>query len=314
MARELGTDHSEIEYRTGDLPRLLPEVVRHLEEPLLNVPVTLGYQLASVAGTRVKAVVGGEGADELFGGYLWLRRAHSHWMRGLMPRGLAAAVATGARRRMSNRRVEWLMRVIAERDPLMADAEYHRIMTGHQKREALRPELRAEGPDLSPVVLPSDTAESCRDRQEQRLGQDFRGRLMSGILLQHDKMSMAHSLEVRVPFLDRSVVELASAMPSHLKMHRGREKVAVSRLAHKLLPSEIGVRRKKGLAYPRRNSAGDREWQNLATRLLDTRTTGPFRSEYVERMVERWRNGMIDLGLVRVATVHLWWNTFFSGR
>lgn len=308
VAAWLGTDHHEIEYRSSMLPDLLPRLVRQLEEPIAASPVALADVLASLAAGHVKGVVGGEGADELFGGYQWFRADAPYRLRGVLPRPVARLFA----RHVHEPRVRRWMRIAAAADVRAADAEWFRCLTPEEKATILRPELRNGGPDMEAVLIADDLAATCRDALQRRLAHDLHGRLPEAILFKHDKLAMGHSLEVRMPFLDRRVVELAARLPPHLAMHRGREKVVVAELARRHLPPEIAGRRKQGLAYPHSSwvdaPAGDR----LRALLLDEADRGPFLRAPLERFLSR-RAALrrYDRPVACLATLHTWWRQYF---
>lgn len=308
MASWLGTDHREIEYRSGMFLDLLPRLVQHLEEPLSAIPTMLGLVLSSLAGAHVKAVIGGEGADELFGGYQMFRRPYLYWLRAVTPRPLANLVA----RHAPDHRIRRWIRIAGAPTPGAADAEWRRILLPSEKRDILRPELMSAGPDVTPTLLSPELAATCRDGMQRRLAHDIRGRLSDGILVSHDKLAMAHSLEIRVPFLDRGVVELAERLPSRLKMHRGHEKVVVGRLARRLLPPDIAARRKQGLAYPRANWARSPAADRVRQFLLDGADRGPFLRRPLERLLERrTRMSGVHQSLGNLVMLQAWWAEFF---
>ena len=212
---------------------------------MATAPATLVHQLAQLAGSKVKTMLSGEGSDELFAGYPWLLDERPYYLRHLFPRGLARLLA----RRATSSRWQKLFRIIAAANEPTADAEWFRLMTPENKLRLLGPRLRTAGTDLHPALPAAETLASCKDRLERRLCLELTGRLPEGLLMQGDKLGMAHSLEVRMPFLDRAVVHFAEELPSRMKAHRGREKYVLSFLARRL-PSEIAIRRKQGLAYP----------------------------------------------------------------
>ncbi len=313
MARHLGTDHHEIEFRGSMMPDLMPSISRHSEEPCANVPAGVEYVLASLAGDRLKTVLSGEGADELFGGYEQYRVTYPYLLRHVVPRAparLAASWCPYVRLRRG-------LRFLGAADGRGADAEWARMFTPEEKRRILVPRFQAEGPDLEPVLIEPAILASCQDTLQRRLSLEFTGRLGNGILLESDKMGMAHSLEVRMPFLDRSVVEFSLRLPSRLKVHRGREKVILSTLARRHLPPEIAARRKKGLAYP------DGFWTRppcdryVLELLLDgAGRDGPLDHRYLQRNIPLWLRGRgagVGPQISRLVFLQSWWNEFFGG-
>jgi asparagine synthase (glutamine-hydrolysing) len=264
--------------------------------------------LAGLAARYVKTVVSGEGADELFGGYDRLRVNYPYLVRPLVPKYPARLVS----RWCGYTRLRRGLRILSAAADRAADAEWMRPFTPEDKRRLLRPEYRQHGDDLERVMIGTELSESCRDTIERRLCFECTGRLANGILLQADKMSMAHSLEIRMPFLDRSVIEFAFALPARLRVHRGREKVIISRLARRHLPSEIASRRKKGLAYP--IAAWRRPPLNAYVRELLLDSSGPLDRSYLKRQLPLWLNVRKgpDRELSCLVALQTWWNEFFN--
>lgn len=312
MAKHLGTDHHEIEFRSSMMPDLISRISHHLEEPCANVPAGVVYVLTSLAGAHLKTVLSGEGADELFGGYEQYRVTFPYLLRHLVPRAPARLAA----RWCPQVRLRRGLRFLGATDGREADAEWARMFTPEEKRRILSPRLQAEGPDVEPVLIDPAILASCQDTLQRRLSFEFTGRLGNGILLCSDKMAMAHSLEVRMPFLDRSVIEFALRLPSRLKVHRGREKVILSSLARRHLPPEIAARRKMGLAYP------DGFWtrppcdQYVRELLLDgTGQDGPLDRRYLQRNIPLWLRGRgagAGSRISRLVFLQSWWNEFFG--
>ncbi len=312
MAKHLATDHYEIEFRSSLMPDLIPKISRGLEEPCANVPAGVLYVLASLTGSQVKTVLSGEGSDELFGGYEQYRVVFPYVLRKFVPRPPARLAA----RWCKHVRLRRGLRFLGAEDGRTSDAEWARMFTPEDKGRMLKADLQGEVPDLEPALIHADVLGSCRDTLQRRLAFEFTGRLGNAILLVSDKMAMAHSLEVRMPFLDRSVVEFAMRLPSRLKVHRGREKVILSTVARRLLPPEIAARRKKGLAYPEGFWSRPPCDKYVRELLLDgSGKRGPLDSAYLHRNIPRWLRGdgrVLGPQIARLVFLQSWWNEFFT--
>jgi asparagine synthase (glutamine-hydrolysing) len=308
MAEFLGTDHHEIEYRSALLPELLPRVAEHLEEPCCNLPVGVWLVLASLAGRHVKTAISGEGSDELFGGYERFQVNYPYLLRRFIPRAPARLAAHWC----GHTRLRRGLGLLGASDDRRADAEFSRIFAPEDKRVMLRPEFHTDGPDIEPALISPRLLETCTDRLQRRLSYDLTARLANAILFTTDKMSMAHSLEVRMPFLDQSVMEFAFGLPSRLKVHRGREKVILSTLARRHLPLEIAARRKKGLAYPL--NAWTRPPLNKYVRELLLDSHGPLDRRYLERQLPLWLRGRVPgrMEIGCLVMLQTWWNQFVA--
>jgi asparagine synthase (glutamine-hydrolysing) len=303
VARAVGSDHSEIELRAEDLVDLLPRMVESNEEPFSASPGALVHRLSASAGREVKAVLAGEGADELFAGYPWAGRRALERVRQWAPRRPLAWASQLVRDPFHRAR----LRMMAADRGTTADLEYFRGLTADQKRELLLPGLQTTE-DLDALAIAPEVAATCRDVVARRTALDLTGRLADGLLLESDKLAMAHSLEVRLPYLARGVVDLALSLPSRLKAHHGEEKIILRRVARRRLPASVTERRKFALRYPDRLGAAVRE------HLLGSSAAGPFRREALERVVPRWlgREDRHSRALVTLLVVHLWWRRFFG--
>jgi asparagine synthase (glutamine-hydrolysing) len=309
MAQFLESDHHEIEFRSSLMPELVPKILSHLEEPCANEPSGVVYVLSSLAARHVKVVLAGEGSDELFGGYEHFRVNYPYLLRPFVPKPIARFAA----QEWMNPRWQRGFRLLGAPDERTADGEFARRFSPQQKRRALRPEFQTDGPDLEAVLIRPDVLATCVDRLERRLSFDVTARLANALLFAGDKMSMAHSLEMRMPFLDRSIVEFALRLPSRLKVHQGREKVILSTLARRYLPPEIAARRKQGLAYP----AGfwsrppcDRYAREL---LLDCAGNSPFNAQYLRQTVPAQLKSPGTRGIGMMVFLQAWWNEYFAG-
>lgn len=310
IARHLGSDHYEIEYRSSLLPGLLPKIARHVEEPCSKVPTGVLFVLASLASQHVKTVISGEGADELFGGYERFRIEYPYLLRRFAAPAPVALLADWC----SPGRFRRALRILGAPDERTADAEWNRTFTPADKLRVLRPEYHCSAVDLEPALLSSPALQSCQDILQRRLAFEFTGRLGNAILLDADKMSMAQSLEVRMPFLDRSIVDFALRLPSSLKVHRGHEKVILSALARRHLPSEIASRRKKGLAYP--VGAWRRPPLDAYVRELLLSSDGPIDRAYLQRQLPIWlekQNGE-ESQIGSLVALQTWWNEFIGAK
>jgi asparagine synthase (glutamine-hydrolysing) len=290
------------------MPSILPKLIRHLEEPCAAAPAGVVFRLASLAAGHVKSVISGEGADELFGGYEWVRWESPYRIRRATPRWPFRLSSKFARGRLLR-----ALHILAAQDDRMADAEWGRTFIPGVKRTLLKPEYRNGGPDLLPILLSGETLASCSDSLQRRLALDFTGRLAEGLLFMADKVSMAHSLEVRMPFLDRAVVDFALRLPSSMKVRQGREKRVLAAIARRLLPREIAERRKHGLGYPKEFWRKPSMTPYVRQLLLDSVAGGPFVRSTLERNLTRW----LDRGAPRGALTSLvflqsWWNEFLG--
>ncbi len=232
MAREVGADHHELLLKESDLLDSLPQIIRHQDEPLADpvcVPVYYVSKLARDSGVIVCQV--GEGSDELFWGYKYWRdslRLQRYSNLLPMPNALRKLGLTGLSflergRRASYRHqfsCEVLRRALSNRPVFWGGAE---VLSDSQKRQFLSPRLLKKFSELSSW----EAIRPIRQRFEEKSWEpsplnwmtylDLNLRLPELLLMRVDKMSMAVSLEARVPFLDHKFVELAMSIPQAVK-------------------------------------------------------------------------------------------------
>jgi asparagine synthase (glutamine-hydrolysing) len=251
--------------------------------------------VSKLARRNVTVALSGDGGDELFGGYetyraellgdrynkvpRWVRRVGiDPLVLGLRPRRAKKGLVNKARRFVEG----------FNRDPALGHARWRRFMDDAEGEALFTPEAQAE------MEVPADhhihdlfIRAGPRNRIDQLLYVDLKSYLAENCLVKVDRMSMACSLEARVPLLDHEMVELAFRLPAHLKVTRSETKPLLKALAAQRVPPECVYRPKEGFSIP------IKEWLRtsltpLVSDLLRPSTIerqGLFRVEAVERLV-----------------------------
>jgi asparagine synthase (glutamine-hydrolysing) len=247
VARRYGTDHHELVVRP-DAAELLPKIVAAADEPLGDSSALPTYLVSQLAAEHVKVVLSGEGADELFGGY------ETYAADELAARvGPAARVAlplierlpSGDARVPLDYKLKRFARA-AHLPPLEAHHGWKEIFGPAQRRELLG--ANAADPLERYRARWAETPGAPRLARLQDI--DLGVYLVDDLLTKTDRMSMAHSLEARVPFLDAHVAELALALPTRQKVFGLAKKRLLRRAAAPLIPEEIARGRKRGFSIP----------------------------------------------------------------
>jgi asparagine synthase (glutamine-hydrolysing) len=219
VAKQFATDHTEILYGQKDFLKLLSEAIWYLDEPLRHDSGVALMHLARAAKRKVTVVLTGEGSDELFLGYYKYQRADqvSRLLR-YVP-GLAAAV-------LPRRYLGWL------------------------PPRVLRPALdRCPSPPWPDLVQVDFRRSSAPSWPERLADVDCRHYLVT-LLMNQDRMSMAASIESRVPYLDNELIEWAHALPLELKLRGSVGKYLLKRVAARYFPEEFLHREKMGFPVP----------------------------------------------------------------
>lgn len=317
MANRIGADHHERRLTYDDVRDIMPLVVQHQDEPLSDpvcVPVYFVSKLARDNGVTVCQV--GEGSDELFWGYPGWKQALKlqKWSDLPFPSaakklGLAAARRTG---RAYGAHYEWLRRSSRGEPIFWGGAE---ALREFQKRELLSPDARRRFDGLTSW----DAIRPIRERFEERAPDrghlnwmsylDLNLRLPELLLMRVDKMSMATSLECRVPFLDHEFVSLAMSIPEEVKTRGGELKGILKNAVRGLIPDELIDRKKQGFGVPVQDWLVGELGQTIRTEverfasetnLLDRRALDEYFTERPSAQVWTLYN------------VALWWRHYFD--
>lgn len=308
----------------ADAARLLPTLVWHAEEPTADSSMVAVYQLARLARRHVTMVLAGDGADEILAGYETYPAYYAHRLyRRLVPpwphRRLAA---WAARLPASDAKVPLrmkLQRFLAHAHLTAEEAHATRrlICNAELRRRLLSPIADRPGVDADPVELYRRAFRDCCARHpvNRMLAVDTRLYLPNDMLIKVDRMTMAHGLEARVPFLDHHLVELAARLPARLKLRRWVEtKYLLKRTMRGRLPSAILARAKAGFNVPKgtwlRRDLRQLVLEHLsadrvtAMGLLDLPTVEGLLDEHFDRRADH------SFEIWGLLTLSLWWYQF----
>ncbi|HEV3129066.1 MAG TPA: asparagine synthase (glutamine-hydrolyzing) [Solirubrobacteraceae bacterium] len=251
LAQRYGTDHHELVV-SPDIAELLPRLVAAFDEPFADSSSVPTFLVSDLAADHVKVVLSGEGGDELFGGY-------ETYSADLLAQRIGPAAARLAplveRLPSSSRRVSLDYRAkrfvrAAALPPLERHHGFKEIFSAQQRARLLTADWQCE---------PCDPLGPWRERFAETAGAPLLARLQDvdlgiyladDLLVKTDRMSMAHSLEARVPYLDPVVAELAQALPTGLKVRGLSKKRLLRQAAATLVPSTITRARKRGFSIP----------------------------------------------------------------
>jgi asparagine synthase (glutamine-hydrolysing) len=254
VAEIFKTEHHEIVVRP-DVVGLLPQLVWHMDEPIADSAFITTYLVSEFARRDVKVILSGVGGDELFGGYRRYLGGHYAQKFNALPGWLRSVASATAARLPADRHHKWLniarlakgFVASAEMD---ADARYRSYLQV-VARDAVAALLLQAPPSSHIDSLGAAFATAGHDDELNRmLAVDAETQLPDDLLLLTDKMSMAVSLECRVPLLDHELVELAAAIPGELKVKGGTLKHLMKQALAPTLPDDILHRAKRGFGTP----------------------------------------------------------------
>ena len=320
IARTVGADHHELLLRESDLLDTLDLIVRHQDEPLADpvcMPVYFVSKLARDNGVVVCQV--GEGSDELFWGYkywkdsLRLQRFANSFplSKPLRNFGLAALSFVEHLPSATYRRefsCEVLRRALSNRPVFWGGAE---VFSDSQKQRFLSPRLRKKFADLSSweALRPIHQRFTEKAWEPSPLNWmtylDLNLRLPELLLMRVDKMSMAASLEARVPFLDHKFVELAMSIPQAIKTKNGILKYILKKAVRGVIPDELIDRKKQGFGVPVYEWYHNRFGEYLAKEMREfCKNTDLFQFEGTLPFLKKRGWGLLN--------VALWWKQYIG--
>lgn len=273
VTNQYGTEHEQLDLNPElNLQDVIEEFAYYLDEPNADAGALPVWYLSKMCKPRATVMLSGEGADELFGGYLTYRanrlaRSARRLPAGLLRGFLAAADAWP----VSDDKISFeykLKRFLegALMPPSRAHVFWNGTFTDEQKARLVRPQLPAA---LNHFLAGLRAASQSGDDFAPYLWFDQKYFLADDILNKVDRMSMAHAVEVRPPFLDHRIIEFAATLPSSFKIRGSRQKVILKELMKRKLPPSVLTRSKVGFDIPAH------EWLRgpLRPLLLDTIST-----------------------------------------
>jgi asparagine synthase (glutamine-hydrolysing) len=323
VAERIGTDHHDVVISMDDFFNALPKLVWHEDEPISWPSSVSLYFVARLAAERVKVVLTGEGSDELFGGYARYRfyELNQRWMNAY--RNVPSGVRDGIRDLVAHRSMlsaslrRKLGHTVLGRDPNIESLYLDNFYCAFDSEE-MQPLLKKSyAADPYAFFLKYWNAVKHSPTLSRLLYADQKTYLVE-LLMKQDQMSMACSIESRVPFLDHVFVEFASSVPPHMKQ-RGKEgKYILKKAVGDLLPESIIYRRKMGFPTPIRDwLLGDRG-RTLVNYLRDPDgiLATYVNSDFVEDLLEKHYSGKYDATdrIWRLLNLQLWGDMYLTGR
>jgi asparagine synthase (glutamine-hydrolysing) len=320
VARRFRTNHHEIPV-APDVVRLLPKLLWHVEEPISDSAMVTTWLVSELAAGSVKVILSGVGGDELFGGYTRYLGEHygrryrriPAWLRRGVLAPLARALPSGRQNRAMD--LARYARRFIQAGELDWRGQYRHYLEICQAQAVTALIGSAAAPTGFDLAL---AAEAAGDSLLRLLRVDARTQLPEDLLLLTDKVTMAASIECRVPFLDHGLAELAARVPEAVKMRDGELKYLLRRALGGILPPEILARGKRGFGAPM-GAWFKSELRPVRDALLSreaVESRGLLRFDAVRALVQAHdanREDYSDLLLVLV-NLELWCRLFLDGQ
>ena len=286
----IGSEHHEMVLSKEDYLGFFIESFHYTEEPIAEATIPALYHVSRLAASQLKVVLAGQGADEPLAGYH--RYIGERWLGRVAPllnTRLARALTGLLPRNERLKRAVYASQFGGELERFLG---IYTIFTARQKRELVRPEVYMKMLDSDQDLIDrfEDEIGGLDDSLARLMYIDTRLSLSDNLLLFGDKMTMANSLECRVPFLDLDLVEFLETLPSHLKLRGWTRKYIHKRSLEKWLPRQIIHRTKRGFETPVDAWLQTPEFAQSAKRLLTEKRAACrqyFNPRAIEEMIDR---------------------------
>ena len=273
LSKKIGVEHHTHLISSEEFWGNVEHVQYHMDQPLADPSCIALYFVSKLASEYVKVVLSGEGADELFGGYTIYNEPHVFKAyQKILPSKFRLWLAKEVKKLPHFKGQSFIIRGSRETEEKFIGNAF--MYDDEDKRRILK--------DPSIVTRPQSLCKKFYDRvrgydQETKMQYlDINLWMVGDILLKADRMSMANSLELRVPFLDKEVFKVASKLPTRLRVNKKNTKYAMRQAANRHLPQETAQKEKLGFPVPTRVWLRDEKYYNIVKEKFHSETAKKF--------------------------------------
>ncbi|KMY43425.1 asparagine synthase [Bacillus sp. FJAT-27916] len=312
-ADKLGVENISYIISPEEYMQELPKIMWHADDPLADPACVPLYFVSREARKHVKVVLSGEGADELFGGYNIYREPQSLEVFTKMP-----AVLTRSLKRIAAILPEGVKgKSFIERGCTPMEERYignAKMFVEDEKKELYKP--YHGGLDYKTITAPFYRDAAGYEDVSKMQYIDIHTWLRGDILLKADRMTMAHSLELRVPFLDKEVFEVASKIPSDMKTSHGTTKYILRKAVEGIVPDHVLTRKKLGFPVPIRHWLKDEMYDWAVNIILESDTDHLFHKDVILRLLDDHVKGKADNSrkIWTVLVFMIWYGIFIEKK
>ena len=297
----------------------LEKIVGYFDEPFADPSLVPTFFVSELARQKVTVAIAGDGGDEVFAGYeKYTTDATENRLRNKFPKFMRKHIFPTLADLLSNshatvfRKGKSLLTSLSQ-DPAMGFYTTNSQIDDRQWKKLIKPEIQKQLGDYHPSKITIDAYEKSDgpDHLAKILYTDMKTYLPGGILVKVDRMSMANSLEVRAPLLDKEVVEFSATVPSSMKFKNGEKKHILKEAFKPILPNGILYRKKMGFSVPLASWLRH-EIKDLAKRYIIEQAHGLksiFNHDYVQTLWQEHQNNSADHSalLWSMLMVEMWW-------
>lgn len=312
LSKEVGLDHYYKSITDDEYWDIIPKIQYYMDQPHADPSCVALYFVSKIASEHVKVVLSGEGADELFGGYRIYHEPLSLAKVRFIPRfifkGLATIVNLIPADFKGKSFINRASKTVEER--FIGNAN---LFTDKEKRKILK---NTEGmAKTTEITKPYFDKVKDKDDITKMQYIDINLWMVGDILLKADRMSMANSLELRVPFLDKEVFKIASTLPLKYKVNEETTKYAMRKAALKNIPEEVAKRKKLGFPVPTRVWLRQEKYYNKVKEEFESENANKFfNQEEIIKLLDAHYKGKKDNSrkIWAIYVFLIWYKQFFE--
>ena len=288
-----------------------PKIQYHMDEPLADPAAVALYFVCNTASQYLKVVMSGEGADEIFGGYNIYKEPLAVPAYDRIPFPIRRAIGKIASHLPKKSGINFLIRRGKRLEERFIGNAY--MFSEAERKKILK--IKTDAPSPAAVVKPFYDRVKDKDPVTKMQFVDLNAWMVGDILLKADKMSMANSLELRVPFLDKEVMALAQRIPLKYRVNSENTKYAMRKAALRRMPEKWAGKKKLGFPVPTRVWLKEDKYYNIVKNEFESENAKKFfQTEKLVKLLDDHKNGKADNSR-RVWTVYtflVWYQQFFG--
>lgn len=291
----------------------LSKIQYHMDEPLADPAAVALYFVCNKASEYVKVVLSGEGADEIFGGYNIYKEPSSAPAYNLIPRPIRRGIGSIAQKLPQKRGVNFLVRRGKDLEERFIGNAY--MFTEEERKAILK--IKTDAPAPTEITKPFYDKVKDKDAVTKMQYLDLHLWMTGDILLKADKMSMANSLELRVPFLDKEVMATAAKIPTKYRVTKENTKYAMRMAALKACPPQTANKKKLGFPVPTRVWLREEKYYNIVKERFSSENAKKFfDTDAIISYLDDHKNGKADNSrkIWTIFVFLIWYEVYFSDK
>lgn len=288
-----------------------PKIQYHMDEPLADPAAVALYFVCKLASQSVKVVLSGEGADEIFGGYNIYKEPDDIAIYNAVPRPIRRGIGKICSHFPHKRGVNFFIRRGKDLEERFIGNAY--IFSEDERKDILK--IKTSAPAAAELTKPFYDEVKDKDNVTKMQYLDLNMWMTGDILLKADKMSMANSLELRVPFLDKEIMALAERIPQRYRVTKENTKYAMRMAAHRACPPQTADKKKLGFPVPIRVWLKEDKYYGVVRSEFESDNAKKFfNTEKIVALLNDHRAGKYDYSrkIWTVYTFLIWYKVYFG--